>query len=355
MQIPNSIENILANIQPTDRTAYDACIERFDFVAKPVGSLGKLETLLARVAAIEGSAEVDIAKKCVLTFCADNGVVAQGVAQCGSEVTTAIARMLAWGKASVCVMARNAGADAFPIDIGMVDTVGGLIDHKLMHGTGDITQGPAMTREMALTAMQIGMDMVREKKDQGYALIATGEAGIGNSTTSSAIASVLLRCPAIDVTGRGAGLSDDGLIRKRDAIEKAIKVNEPDPDDALDVLAKLGGLDIAAMAGMFIGGAYYQIPVVMDGLISSVAALVAVRLCDTIREYILPSHISAEPAGRLICEALGFEPVLHADMRLGEGTGAVALFPLLDLAAAVYTQAATFADIAVDEYKRDPC
>jgi nicotinate-nucleotide--dimethylbenzimidazole phosphoribosyltransferase len=349
------LSNILEKILPVDEAAYAACIRHFDQVAKPVGSLGKLETLLARIAAVTGSAEIDIAQKCVLVFCADNGVTAQGVSQSGHEVTTAIARMLANGKSGVCVMAKACGAEVFPVDVGMVDTVGGILNRKLIFGTNDMTQGPAMTLSTALAAIELGLELVKEKKEQGFRLIATGETGIGNTTAASAMASVLLGETVEKVTGRGAGLCDEGLIRKRAAIVEAIRINAPDTDDPIDALAKVGSLDIAAMTGAFLGGAFYRIPVVMDGVISAVAALIAVRLNPLVLDYILPSHISAEPAARLICDVLKMEPVLHADMRLGEGTGAAALFPILDQAAAVYNNAATFADISVDAYKRQPC
>ena len=348
-------KDMLKTISPADEAAYAACIARFDQVAKPVGSLGKFETLLAQIAAVCGSADIDIAKKCVLVFCADNGVTAQGVSQSGHEVTSAIARMLINGKSGVYVMAKACGADVFPVDVGMVDAVDGILNRKLVSGTEDITKGPAMTKETAWKAIELGIALVKEKKEQGYRLIATGETGIGNTTTASAMASVLLHAPVETVTGRGAGLSDEGLLRKRAAIAEAIHVNMADTADPIDVLMKVGGLDIAAMAGAYLGGALYRVPIVMDGVISAVAALIAVTLNPLVRGYIIPSHISAEPAARLICEALKMEPILHADMRLGEGTGAVALFPLLDMATAVYKNAATFADIAVDAYKRQPC
>lgn len=347
-----NIQTILEAITPGDRAAYHSCIARFDAVAKPIGSLGKLEDLLAKIASIYGDAEIDIRKKCVLVFCADNGVTAQGVAQSGSEVTTAIARNLLSRTASVCVMAQSCGADVFPVDIGMKDSVDGLISEKLMRGTKDITLGPAMERETAVAAIEAGVRLVNEKKKEGYRLIATGEAGIGNTTTAAAVTAALLGRPAAEVTGRGAGLSAEGLSRKRHAVETAIALCRPDTNDPVDVLAKLGGLDIAAMTGTFLGGAAYRIPIVMDGVISAAAALCAIRIDERVRDYILPSHQSAEPAGKLLMEALGLSPILHAEMRLGEGTGAVALFPLLDMAAAVYQNAATFDDIAVSAYKR---
>lgn len=347
MELHKQIEKIL----PADRAAFDACITRWNRIAKPLGSLGKLETLLARIAAVTGDSAIDIKKKCVLVFCADNGVLAQGVAQSTHEVTTSIARSLAAGTASVCVMAKTAGADVFPIDVGMVDTVEGFPCGKTACGTADMTVGAAMDREQCIHAIRVGMELVERKKAEGYRLIATGEAGIGNTTTSSAVASVLLGMPAEAVTGRGSGLSDAGLERKRMAIRQAIAVNMPDPADALDVLTKVGGFDIAAMTGAFLGGAVHHVPVVVDGLISSVAALCAVRLCPAVRDYLIPSHTTAEPAGKAIMRELGLEPMIDGGLRLGEGTGAAALFPLLDMAAAVYHHAATFEDIAVEAYK----
>ncbi len=346
-----TLKEMIGTIRYADKKAYDACEARFNAVAKPVGSLGKLERLLQRIAAITGSSEIDIDKKCVLVFCADNGVLAQGVAQSTSDVTTAIGRSLAAGTASVCVMAKRCGAEVFPIDMGMKEPVEGLLDRSLARGTADISQGPAMSRAMAEEAILTGIRLVEQRKAEGYRIIATGEAGIGNTTTSSAVAAVLLGEEVERVTGRGSGLSDEGLLRKQAAIRSAIAVNDPDPNDPVDVLSKVGGFDIAGMCGAFLGGAIYHVPIVMDGFISAVAALCAVRLCPAVAEYILPSHITAEPAGVFLMKELGAEPMLHGDMRLGEGTGAVALFPLLDLSAAIYHDAATFTDIKVEAYR----
>lgn len=346
------LSELISKISPADAEAYEACIDHFDHIAKPVGSLGKLETLLAKIAGIYGTHRIDISKKCVLVFCADNGVLAQGVAQSTHEVTTAIANSLVRKTTSVDSMAAACGADVFPIDMGMIDRVDGLLPRSLGCGTADISLGPAMSREQAKQAIFTGINLVEQRKQEGYRIIATGEAGIGNTTTSSAILSALLHLPAETVTGRGSGLTDEGLQRKQRAIEKAIEINQPDAEDVLDVLSKVGGFDIAGMVGAFLGGAIYHMPVIMDGLISGVAALCAVKLCPAVRDYILPSHISAEPAGQLIMDTLGFSPVIHADMRLGEGTGAVALMPLLDMALSVYRNAASFDDIEVEPYEK---
>ena len=346
------LQAILSEIVPASQAAYDACIARFNRIAKPVGSLGKLELLLASASAASGAADVDFGKKCVLVFCADNGVLAQGVAQSTHDVTTAIARSLVRGTTSVNAMAKACGVDVFPIDMGMIDQVEGLLPRSLGSGTRDITRGPAMSREQAVQAICSGVELVKQRKEEGYRLIATGEAGIGNTTTSSAILSVLLDCPAEEVTGRGSGLTDEGLLKKQTAIRRVIQANRPDRGDVLDVLSKVGGFDSAAMTGAFIGGALHRVPIIMDGLISGVAALCAVRLCPHVRGYILPSHISAEPAGQRLMDELGFSPILHGDMRLGEGTGAVALMPLLDMAVAVLHHAATFQDIQVEAYEK---
>jgi len=225
-----------------------------------------------------------------------------------------------------------------------------VLDRRVGNGTGDITLGPAMTGEQAEQAVLTGVALARELKEQGVGLLATGEMGIGNTTTSSAVACVLLDRPVQEMTGRGAGLSDEGLRRKIRAIETAIELNRPDPADPLDVLAKVGGFDIAGMCGIFLGGALYRVPVMMDGFISTVAALCALRLCPGAGKAMFASHVSAEPAGRLILDALGKGPLITAGMRLGEGTGAVAAIPLLDMALSLYADGTTFDGTGIEAY-----
>ena len=208
-----------------------------------------------------------------------------------------------------------------------------------------------MTREEAIKAIEVGINLVGELKEKGYQILATGEMGIGNTTTSSAMTSVFLHVSPERVTGKGAGLSTAGLERKINAIKRAIAHNDPDENDSIDVLAKVGGFDIAGLAGMFLGGAVYQIPIVLDGFISAVAALTAKKLCPACVSYMIPSHVSKEPAGQMVLDALGLEAPLHCDMCLGEGTGAVALFPLLDLAGTIYDTMSTFQDIKMEAYK----
>ncbi len=347
-----NFDEINARIKPYDEDAAARAVAQWNSIAKPIGSLGELEADIVRIAGITGSEKIDISRRAVLAMCADNGVVAQGVTQTGQEVTGLVAANMVRNCSSVCQMAKPAGARVFPVDVGIVSPVEGIIDRNVMRGTNDMTQGPAMSRDQAAAAVQVGIDMVGELARDGYGIIVTGEMGIGNTTTSSALASVLLGVDPQVVTGKGAGLSDEGLARKVDAIRRAIEVNKPDPADALDVLSKVGGLDIAGMAGAFIGGALERVPVVVDGFVSLAAALVAVRLCPACRPYMLASHASAEPATGMLVEELGLSPVIHAGMRLGEGTGAVCLLPLLDMALMLYN-GTTFASTGMDAYDEE--
>lgn len=225
-----------------------------------------------------------------------------------------------------------------------------VLNCRLMNGTRNFTKAPAMDRETAVRAVETGIEMVRCLKQQGYRIIATGEMGIGNTTTSSAVIAVLLGIDPEEVTGRGAGLSTEGLARKREVIRRGIDLWKPDRRDAVDVLSKVGGLDLAGLTGVFLGGALYRVPIVVDGLISSAAALAAKTICPAAAEYMLASHCSAEPAGELVLGALGLNPLLYGRLCLGEGTGAVTLFPLLDMAAAVYHQMSTFSQMDIEAY-----
>ena len=348
-----TLEEVIQGIVPADQEAMGRAKARWDSIAKPLGSLGALEDAVIRIAGMSGSPDVDISKRAVVVMCADNGVVAEGVTQTGQEVTAIVAENMSTGDTSVCAMSRAAGAEVVPVDIGTaVPVTGARIRQKCVRrGTANMTRGPAMSREEAVQAILAGVEIARELRGQGVKLLATGEMGIGNTTTSSALAAVLLNRPVEDMTGRGAGLSSEGLQRKIRAIETAIRVNKPDPGDVLDVLHKVGGLDIAGLAGVFLGGALCHTPVLVDGFISSVAALVAARLCPHCRDYMLGSHASEEPASQLVLSELNLRPFLYAGMRLGEGTGAVAVMPLLDMGLAVYREMATFEDTNIEAYQ----
>lgn len=323
---------------------------RWNHVAKPLHSLGRLEEMIVRIADIQQTADVCLSPRCVLVFCGDHGVVEEGVTQSGQEVTALVAKSIAEGTANVNLMASAEQTDVFAVDVGMVQDVPGTIRLKNAYGTENMAKDPAMTRSQAETAVQAGIDLVGQMKEKGYRLIATGEMGIGNTTASTALACALLGLEPGDIVGRGAGLSDSGLTRKQNAIERALFINHPDPHDPMDVLAKVGGYEIAGMVGAFLGGMRYRVPVVIDGVISAVAALTAVRICPECRKFMLPSHMSREPAMVKIVQELGLDPIIHADMALGEGTGAVALFPLLDMAHRVYTGPHTFDDLGMDAY-----
>ena len=348
-----TLEEVIQGIVPADQTAMSRAKARWDSIAKPLGSLGLLEDAVIRVAGMTGSPDVDLSRRAVVVMCADNGVVARGVTQTGQEVTAIVAENMSSGDTSVCAMSRAAGAEVVPVDVGVARPLTGarIVQRNIRRGTADMTLGPAMTREEAERAVLTGVEIAKDLCAKGVRLLATGEMGIGNTTTSSAVAAVLLGRPAEDMTGRGAGLSSEGLQRKIQAIQTAIAVNRPDPADALDVLHKVGGLDIAGLAGVFLGGALCRTPVLVDGFISSVAALVAGRLCPAAKDYMLGSHASEEPASRLVLAELGLRPFLYAGMRLGEGTGAVAVMPLLDMGLAVYREMATFEDTNIEAYQ----
>ncbi len=347
------LKDFLCPIRPADANMQAAAQKHWNKVAKPLGSLGLLEDSITKIAAITGCLIPSIGKRCLIVCCADNGVVQEGCTQTGSDVTHSMARAVADGACCVCKMAETAGVDVFPVDLGILEPLEhpNLLDRRIASGTQNIAQGPAMSTAQALQAIQTGRDLVQQMQQRGYEVVLTGELGIGNTTTSSALASVLLGIDSDRMTGRGAGLSDEGLLRKREAIRKAIQVNQPDPGDPLGTLAKLGGFDIACMVGIILGCAEFRIPVILDGVISAVAALVAVRMEPLCAQYMLASHQSAEPAGKLLLETLGLKAPIQAEMRLGEGTGAVALMPILDMALAVYSKAALFEGVNVAAYE----
>lgn len=331
-------------IMPPDAALYQQSQAKWLTVAKPLYSLGRLEKLISQIAAVSGNIDAPVDKKGLVIMCADNGVVAEGVTQCDSGVTAMVTENFTKRRASVCIMAERAGCDVFPVDIGVAVDVDGVTDpaKKVMYGTNNIAKGAAMTREACERAIAVGIETVAELKKKGYRLIATGEMGIGNTTTSSAVLAVLTLTAPEAVTGRGAGLSSEGLGRKIRTIEKAIAVNRPDRSDVVDVISKVGGLDIAGLCGVFLGGAIYGVPVILDGFISGVAALCAYRIQPAVRGYMIPSHQSNEPAGALVLREIGLEPYLNCGMFLGEGSGAVALMPLIDMAQRVYHEMQTF-------------
>ncbi|QNM06904.1 nicotinate-nucleotide--dimethylbenzimidazole phosphoribosyltransferase [Qiania dongpingensis] len=360
------LDELLRSVSPVDEDAARDTQKRWDSLAKPLKSLGLLEKNVAKIAGIHGSSRVDLKKRALVAMCADNGVIEEGVTQTGSEVTAIVAENMAVGSTTVTVMAEAARTDVFPVDIGMA-TEGCLLEgvpkeegellsrtllpRKVRRGTRNFAKGPAMTREEALRAVLVGIEIAGRLKAQGYDILATGEMGIGNTTTSSAVAAALLSQPVEQMTGKGAGLSDEGLQRKIKVIQEALENLKPDREDPMDILVKVGGYDIAGMTGLFLGGAIYRIPVLIDGFISSVAALLAMNLEPLSRDYMIASHVSKEPAGQLILDELGLKPMLCCEMCLGEGTGAVAALSVLDMGLTVYHRMATFDDMNVEQYQ----
>ena len=348
-----NLPELTAAIRGGDPAVYRNAMRRWDRLAKPLGSLGALEAAVAKIAALTGDPDVRLDKRVLFVFCADNGVVAQGVSQSDASVTRAVALALGEGRSTVNYMAAGLNCPVIPVDVGMStgDTPPGVRDRRVRAGTEDSTQRPAMDRAECLQAIEIGFTLAQNAAAEGTALLLAGEMGIGNTTTSTAVLSVLLDRPPEVLTGRGAGLSDDGLARKIDAVRRAIAVNRPDPDDPIDVLTKLGGLDLAALCGFYLGAANSRRPVLLDGLITCAAALCAVRLCPRAADAMLASHCSAEPAAALALEALDLTPLLSAGLRLGEGSGAAAVLPLLDMALRVYHSGNTFDSIGIDAYQ----
>lgn len=325
----------------------------FSNIAIPLGSLGRLQDSIIQLAGIQRCAHPSIGQRTVAVFCADNGVVAQGVTQCGQEVTAIVTENLNRAQTSVCRMAARTGVQVLPVDIGVAQDVTGenIMHRKIAYGTEDMTKGAAMSREDCIRAIEVGIEMAEYCHTRGDQLVAVGEMGIGNTTTTSAVTAVLTGRAVQDVTGRGAGLSTEGLERKVEAIRSAIAKNQPDAQDPIDVLSKVGGFDLAGITGFYLGAAAKGLPIVADGVITAAAALCAVRICPAVRDYILFSHTSEEPAGQILLDTLEAKPFITAGMRLGEGTGAVAAIALLDLAFSVYDEMPCFADTAIEAYQ----
>ncbi len=346
-----TLERTLEQIAPCDEVASGIAGKRWDSIAKPLHSLGWLEDVIVRIAGAQHSPQVRTEKKILVPMCADNGVVAEGVTQTGQEVTAIVAENFLDEKSCAAIMCRLGGADIRPIDIGMAVDTPRVEKRKIAYGTKNFAREPAMTRGEAVCAVETGIRLACELAREGYDLIATGEMGIGNTTTSSAVAAALLGVPAQEMTGRGAGLSSDGLSRKVRVIQDALERWELSRKDPLTVLSCVGGFDLAGIAGLFLGGAYCRIPDRLAARCSSVAALLAVRLCPASVGYMIATHVSREPAARRVLDALGLVPALDAGMCLGEGSGAVATFPLIDMAAEIYHRMSTFEQIQVEAYQ----
>lgn len=344
----------IRQITAADENARAASQKHWNSIAKPLGSFGELERLITRIAAVQGRVVPSIGRRTVAVLCADHGVTEEGVTQTGSEVTALCAVAIAAGKSNVNAIAASVGCDVLAVDLGMKTAVShpALLNRRIASGTQNITKMPAMTRSQCEQAIAAGIDIVCDLKAQGTDIVLTGEMGIGNTTPTAALASVLLGIAPETVTGRGAGLDDTGLARKRSAVQRAVSRCTCGADDPVGLLAELGGFEIAGMTGMFLGGAVYRVPVVIDGVISAAAACLAKRIAPLSVEYMLASHCSGEPAGEGLLRDLGLDPVIRAGLRLGEGTGALLLLPLLDSALALYRGAHRFDTLHIKPYEK---
>lgn len=342
------LDALVRAVAPLDRSAMTAAEEHQARLAKPPGSLGRLEEISIQLAGITGRVHNALIKKQLLVFAADNGVVAEGVSSAPQSVTKQQTINLMRGKTGAAVLAKHFGCGLTVCDVGVNADIyeSTVLNRKIAYGTQNICTGPAMTREQTLQAILTGAEIARTVDAD---VIGVGEMGIGNTTTSSAVLAVLLGADVEAVTGRGGGITEESFRKKKAVIRTAIEVNRPDRDDVVGVLSKVGGFDLAAMCGAFLGAAAARRPAVIDGLISAAAALCAVRLCPNVRGYLVPSHASFEIGYRLAMEAMDLRPLFDLGMRLGEGSGCPLAFQVLDAACAVINDMATFDEAGIND------
>ncbi len=356
MDLKEKLQNFLDDVEEVDGEYLKNAQLRLDSLVKPIGSLGKLEEIAARLASINKNLYCSLDKRCLIIMASDNGVVEEGVASAPQEVTYIQTLNFSKGITGAAVLSNHFNTDMIVVDVGVNQDINdpNVINKKMRKSTHNIAKQAAMSLDEAHKAVIIGIELAIDAKNQGYNIIGVGEMGIGNTTTSSAVLSSLLAIRGYEdvrnTVGRGAGLTDERYENKIKVIEKAIELHNPDAKDPMDVLHKVGGFDIAAMAGVFIGAAYCKIPVVVDGFISIVAALLAYRLNPKVKGYMFASHLSCERGYVLAMDELGIEPCLNLDMRLGEGSGCPIMFSIMDAACAIIKDMGTFeeADIGTE-------
>jgi nicotinate-nucleotide--dimethylbenzimidazole phosphoribosyltransferase len=348
--VSNLITKTVQNIKPLDKNSMNLARARQDTLTKPTGCLGRLEDLSIQLAGIQGKSRPLIKDKGVIVMVADHGVVSEGTSAYPQEVTAQMVLNFIRGGAAINVISRQIGARVVVVDIGVAGKTSsflGIIHHKIAPGTQNMCRGPAMTPEQAVQAVETGIEIVDTEINRGLDIVATGDMGIGNTTASAAICAVITgKSPAV-VTGRGTGLDDKGLQHKVEMIEKAIALNKPNPADALDVLAKVGGFEIGGLAGVVLGAAARRVPVMIDGFISGAAALIAAGLCPQAKDYMIAGHVSVEPGHKILLDFLGLKPLLDLNMRLGEGTGAALGISLAETSCRILSEMATFAEAGV--------
>ena len=346
------LDSLISTIHPPDEAAMRAARARQDTLTKPRGSLGRLEELSIQLAGIRADPFPSVKRKAIIVMAADHGVALEGVSAYPSDVTAQMVLNFLRGGAAINVLARQAEARVTIVDIGVAadfEPMPGLIRRKIMCGTRNLAQGPAMTREEAEQALQVGVDVFNDEVTRGLDIIATGDMGIGNTTPSSAIVAAVTGFPVAQVVGRGTGIDDQGLERKIKVIEQALAVNQPDANDAMDILHKVGGLEIAGLAGVMIAAASGRIPVVVDGFISTAAAMIAVAFAPRVRDYLISAHQSVEIGHQAMLKHLNLNPLLDLNLRLGEGTGAVLAFHLIEASARILCEMATFDEAGVSD------
>lgn len=343
------LKQTLQNIKSVDLATMEAATARLDQLTKPKRSLGKLEKLAIKLTGIRSELYPSFKNKTHIVMAADHGVVEEGVSPCAREITTQMVTNFLNQGAAINVLAKQVGAELKIVDIGMVDDLEAeaLITKKIKNGTNNLAKKRAMIKKEAILALEVGIEVVEDAIKSGAEVIGIGEMGIGNTTPSSAIIAAITGAPIAEIVGFGSGLDAAGVKNKIEVIKTALKLNKFDSDDGIDILAAVGGLEIAGMAGVILGAAANKVPVVMDGLISGAAALIAQKIEPEIVNYLIPSHISVEPGHKTIYKKLGLSPFLDLDMRLGEGTGAVLAMPFLDTSISILRDMATFAEAAV--------
>lgn len=357
------MQDIIRKIGSVKQEFFERAQKRLDNLTKPPGSLGRLEDLAKQLVAITEKTMPIIDRKVVFTFAGDHGVTEEGVSAYPKEVTPQMVFNFMRGGAGINVLARHAGADVVVVDVG-VDydfntppipplSRGGeggvFVSRKVVRGTRNMMKGPAMSRDEAQQCIQVGIDLAAEYAQKGYQLFGTGDMGIGNTTPSSAIAAVMTNRSVADVTGRGTGINDESLKRKIEVIEQSIRLNSPDPADALDVLAKVGGAEIGAIAGLILEAAAQRIPVVIDGFISTAGAIIAYGLEPKTKDYMIAGHSSVEIGHRAMLEKMGLSPILDLNLRLGEGTGAALAMHMIEAGLKIYREMATFGEAGVSD------
>jgi nicotinate-nucleotide--dimethylbenzimidazole phosphoribosyltransferase len=346
------LKNTAMAIKPVSEDWYAAAQKHLDNLTKPPGSLGRLEEFARRLVAITENRKPSLDKKVIFTLAGDHGVVAEGVSAYPKEVTPQMVFNFLRGGAGINVLARHAGSEIVVVDIGVDHDFGeveGLLNMKVMKGTRNFAKGPAMTRDEAVKCVESGIELANGYSKKGYKIIGTGDMGIGNTTPSSAIASVLTGTPVSEVTGKGTGISDEALLRKIKVIEDAIRLNKPDPKDAIDVLSKVGGTEIGGIAGVILGAASNRIPVIIDGFISTAGALVAYTIEPAVRDYMFAAHNSVERGHRVMLERMGLAPIVDLGLRLGEGTGAALAMLMIEAGLKIYKEMATFQEAGVSD------